>query len=275
MYRPPGTRAGGASAPAPRPYGLQTWVSERFKRSRQHQPEAQRHIVFDMDETLVHTFDDPASLGALRLFSAPRFLALRPRLYVVMDGIWGVTRPHLEEMMRACFEEFSTVTVWSAGEADYVAAVTRRIFRGLPRPDLVMTRDDCTTGEEGDAAADDIYKKPLRVAREYYEQLGRLDVWMDASNTLIVEDRPSAISSEDRFNSVLVPPYTPEPTGAAMLRDDLALKALAGWVSQDSFRQAADVRQIPRPAFYSVPLPSGVVRAAYVARRPITVSVSV
>lgn len=67
-------------------------MSDRFKDSRSREAGKQRHVVFDMDETLVHTFEGRGGLADLRLFGG-RLTALRPRIYVAADDLWGVTRP--------------------------------------------------------------------------------------------------------------------------------------------------------------------------------------
>jgi len=251
-----------------RPFeSIRTWVSDRFRSNRRQASRAQRHIVLDMDETLVHTFENRKDLNSLKLFSSPRFFTLRSRIYVLQEPLWGATRPHLERFIQTCFDEFSTVTIWSAGEGNYVNDVVQRVFRGLPKPDLVLSRGNCLIDIAGLDQGEEIRKKPIYKVGEYYEELGRLDIRMDETNTLIVEDNPESIASEDRFNSVLIPEYSPEPTGEALLRDDRTLETLASWFSQDQFRRSSDVRYVSRPVFYSVPVPKNILRAEYVGLR--------
>jgi hypothetical protein len=241
---------------------LRTWISDAF-RPHLRQSDNQRHIILDLDESLVHSFEGTASLGALGLFGSPRHVALRRRIYVLKDDIWGITRPHLDSFVEACFSHFATVTVWSAGEESYVHEVVKRVFRNLPKPDLVMTRNDCVDIATGDYP---LYAKPLRIAREYQDALLRRDAVMTEANTLILEDRYSAVLPEDRLNALFVPPYEPEARLPAFLRDDPALETLAGWFKTAVFRDTPDVRQIPRPVFYCPATARGVVRAEHISR---------
>lgn len=250
---------------------LRTWISKGIRDGQSQAFRDQRHIIIDMDETLLHTFETRQSLKNLRLFSTPRLIGLRSRIFVLDSGIWGATRPHLGNFIEASFGAFSTVTIWSAGEAGYVNEVVKHIFRGLPKPDLVMTREDCATDLieiSEDGKEDRLYQKPLYVAREYHERLSP-GVHMTEANTLIIEDRPSAVAFEDRFNSVLVPAYTPAPTSEALMRKDETLKTLADWFAQDRFRTASDLRSVTRPILYAVPVPKSIVRADYATRRPV------
>lgn len=234
---------------------MRTWITDRFRHS--HRPEDQRHIILDLDETLVHSFSGYDVLRELKLFTSPRHIGLRARIFVLPDDIWGIARPHAETFLRACFDNFATVGVWSAGEDDYVRDVVTRVFRSLPKPDVVMTRDNCLDDGE-------IFTKPLSVARAYYEQVGRHDVVMNEGNTLIIEDRPSAVLPEDRFNSVFVPPYEPEARLSSLLLDDGTLKTMAGWIADQTFRGCSDVRMVPRPVFYRESAPRVALRAGYI-----------
>lgn len=219
-------------------YNNKTWGNLdifRFVQRRVRQGPT-RHIVLDMDETLVRTFSGLDKFKTLRLYGDPNLVSLRKRIYITDDHHhWGVTRPHIDEFLISCLEQFTTVSVWSAGTRGYVESVVEYLFRQLPPPDRVLAREQCVI-EDG------IYKKPIEVINRYIP-----DVTYE--NTLIVEDRSTALDDNSSRNGVIIPPYKPMCYPFSLVADDTTLLTLASWFREPSFEYANDLRFVPRPTF--------------------------
>lgn len=198
-----------------------------------------RCIVLDIDETLVHTFENVSDLYQLRLFDNPKYLPIRQRLYVMSlpqtgNICWGITRPHAKEFLRFCFSYFRTIIVWSAGIRPYVEGVCKILFRDLPAPNLILAREDC----EFNPAIQSL-SKPLD--RLYYTHA----TVCTAKNTLILDDRPEVVGNNPH-NAVVIPPYRPATTIDDLMRDDDRLTQFQNWLLQPRIILAADVRDVDK-----------------------------
>ncbi len=217
-------------------------------------------IVFDLDETLVHTF--PNSVGEdekkvlalsrdLGIYTDPNLLDIRDRSYrVPLDdptktrgtgekfACWGITRPHFEEFMVFAFSYFKTVNIWSAGARSYVEETTSFLERRkLPGEfKVVYTRDQCVK-QNGN------HYKPLEKMLQEHPEIGTLN------NTFIVDDRADTFSYNPQ-NGILIPVYRPEATVNSLRTDDDNLLRLKYWLLNPKVKAATDIRELNKSSIF-------------------------
>jgi len=214
-----------------------------------------KNIVFDIDETLVHTHErDFARIKELGIYSNPKNFELRKRIYrMTLDDIfqkkgtgtksdlWGVMRPHLRELLVFCSSYFRNVCVWSAGQTPYVHSVVRDIFRDIKAPNVVFTWDQCKKGADG------TLEKPL-------VDMYKVVPGMNATNTFVIDDRHSTFANVNPNNGILIPPYQPADTIDAMSTDDPTLRQLMMWLAREEVKNARDVRALDKSRIFLTPL---------------------
>lgn len=204
-------------------------------------------LILDLDETLIHTFEDVNTLRKLKPHKIP---ALRPRIYhkLVQEGddefeMWGVMRPHLEDFLDFCFSYFKIVAVWSAGTTRYVEEIVDSVFPVDSPPHVIFTRSDCDM-------IDDVTKKSLF---KMIEQEPLLQNVMTIKNTLIIDDRCD-VWDVCPLNVIQLPAYIPNPTIELLLKDDIALEQIRWWLMQPKIINTTDTRQIPSPDIFTTSL---------------------
>ena len=193
-------------------------------------------IILDLDETLVHTFDNFSDLEGLRPFSDPEMLDLRRRMYTFSLGsykqaptMWGVIRPHTDEFLEFCFSYFDKVCVWSAGLPEYVTKIVNILFDRQPH--CVHSRNHCSYAVDGN-----IIKPITEMSKnmEWQKEL-RLD------NTFFVDDRETAFI-KNPYNGIVIPPYEPPASIDGFLSDDPTLPQLMDWFLLPDVIRSKDVR---------------------------------
>jgi hypothetical protein len=120
-------------------------------------PLTDKTIMLDLDSTLIYTSDNFDNYSKLELYSNPKNIDLRDRIYKfdiidvvekpgtgVRSSMWGILRPHVYEFLYFCFDYFSNVIVWSAGQLRYVHAICDVLFIDPEKqPCLIWSYDDC------------------------------------------------------------------------------------------------------------------------------------
>jgi hypothetical protein len=202
-----------------------------------------RCVIFDMDETLVHT-DDTGEELRNQIVHDPRLMPLRRRLYNLradlserkgdgkIAGFWGIQRPHLKEFLIFCFSYFRVVAIWSAGVRPYVEGVIDEIFRDLPQPHLIYARENCDM-------IDGIFTKPIVKMMDDPVVKGI----MHEDNTFIVDDRRTSLMLNPT-NGILIPPFSPPPTLEGLSTEDIAFLQFKYWLLLPKVKEAADVRTL-------------------------------
>ena len=210
-------------------------------------------IVLDLDETLLHTFEDMKDLKELNIFSDPKLLDLRRRTYIIHEFdmitargtkglnrkgkksiMWGIERPHLHEFLRFCFNYFKKVAVWTAGTKPYAFAIVNKIFKDLPQPHIIYSREDCKYNNLG------LYHKPLL---HMINNVPNLNTVMSLNNSFIIDDRTTNFTDNPN-NGITIPPYDPYPTIAHMTLDDNRLLKLKEWFLSSKVKNSTDVRKL-------------------------------
>jgi TFIIF-interacting CTD phosphatase-like protein len=189
-------------------------------------------IVLDIDLTLVHTQDTMKSLSEL-----PD--TMRKQAYVIAldDGyMWGLERPHLQQFLEFCFDNFVIVNIWSAGKKGYVHAIVDRITRDTHAPHAIFTFDDLLL-------ENNTYSKPLY--KMWEDEI--LSKFMNERNTLIVDDNDITFQHNIR-NAIQIPEYFPSVNEQGEDDDDCLLQ-LIQWMKESGVLYSSDVREIEKPQF--------------------------
>lgn len=223
-------------------------------------------IVLDLDETLIHAYDDIEQLKEMGVFSDPKYIDLRRRIFKISfdqedeNGdaakyqMWAIERPYLRDFLEFCTNYFQHVIVWSAGIKPYVREVVKHIFRGLDKPKVVYSREKC----EGKK---NLYK-PLR---KLIDENPHLD--LDLTQMFALDDRCSTFK-DNYENGILLPPFHPPinesgykgtqediedaiVTDLEILReDDHALVLIMQWLLKPSVSNVSDTRVVLKPFYY-------------------------
>lgn len=188
-----------------------------------------RNIVLDLDECLIHTFVEDLDWTLYRRLKANTKTKNRvAKITFNNTEFWTVKRPHLDEFIEFCFDNFETVSVWSAGVPAYVEAVVSCIFKR--RPHLVMTRDNVLYEHRTEKELG--YSKPLMF---YFEKMPRAT----RENTILVDDRREN-SKYDPENIVHIPEYDVLQDQYEIESDERSLRDLMDWLKL--LTEEADIR---------------------------------
>ena len=208
-----------------------------------------RTVVLDVDETLVHSWENPNFLNTLQVYTDP---VMKEALYmgeensvysmILSDGVntnmcWGLKRPYLKEFINDV-GRFYNILVWSAGSKDYVDSIIEQIVResNIPYPRVVWTRDKCMTIGGN-------YHKPLQVLKNHLDTIP-CAVEIDLDRTFMVDDKIYTFYANPD-NGILIPPYNPPPTREGLLdRTDTELLKLRDWLLQPHVLYAPDVKEL-------------------------------
>lgn len=209
-------------------------------------------VVFDVDETLVQTHemksDEFDSQGLYTQFiSQPEHVDFRQRLFFLrLNGLndprgerpenqmWGVVRPYARELLQFCFSYFKYVVIWSAGMKSYVHDICRHLFRDLPQPHLILTREDCTPYKT--VQNELLYRKPLNTV------LQRLnDTQMTMDHVLLLDDRDVTFVYDNKFNGVQIPSFDCGVTVDSFKAHDRCLADFVEWLLHPDVQQAKTV----------------------------------
>lgn len=196
-------------------------------------PKNGKHLILDLDETLVKTFDREDDIDQI-----PMTPEQQKRRYVLEfpdGGVYkGYIRPYAEIFIKVCFDEFESVSVWSAGVKSYVEKLVDILFKGYTLK-FVMNRDHCNELKTG---KDDIIirYKPLENVFAAYPEL-------NFSNTYIIDDREE-ICSLNCMNNLAIVPFMMNSYNFAVTSQDITLIILARWLRTNILRNAKDIRTI-------------------------------
>lgn len=227
--------------------------------SGQHIPKT---LILDLDETLVHSWENPQFIDTYGIFSDPEIYRKfhpmgSPQIAYSMfldaknygqSRIWGLHRPHLHKFLNFIGDYADNIIVWSAGIRPYVDEIVKQIFleSGLQPPKVVRNREDCSSYQG-------LYHKPI------YELITDLSsqpfstMTVDPRWTLVIDDKMHTFM-ENPNSGVLIPQYNPGinnpskvPTMDDLLdRSDIALLQLMEWLELPEVKNAEDVRLLAK-----------------------------
>lgn len=207
-------------------------------------------IVLDLDETLVHTFNDDGFNNSnkgyelLRLY--PDLRGRLRKLNIPGSTMWSIKRPYTDVFLQYVLDNFGKVIVWSAGMDEYVHEVVEWIFGTiLINPDAIYGRSFCELESKK-------YTKPIRKLIIQPELHG--SVRMD--NTLFIDDNVIS-TSPNPSNAVTIPRYQPNINGHIndlLSYSDKSLVQLIDWLESDAVPKyesgiSTDVRVLKKTIF--------------------------
>lgn len=204
-------------------------------------------FVFDLDLTGICTQDNIDTLKCLGIFSNPNLLKLRNRTYLFhIDDLekrgigtkyefWGVTRPHLYELLQFC-SRYGRIVVWSAGKRPYVELIVSYLFKNLPYPELVLTYDDILFDSDGNVI------KPLT---KVCQRLG-----VSLKQILAIDDNELTFQ-HNLNNGIHIPAYEPRSTIESLSQDDDTLLRLKDWLLRPEVIKTVDVTTLNKSTIFS------------------------
>jgi len=198
-----------------------------------------RNILLDLDETLVHTHEHEYKGNQKKLYSYENEHYMVNSTDLMDDGkivttlMWGLRRPHLNEFLKFCFDNFGLVIVWSAGSERYVKDTVNRVFYETGSPHYIFTQKDCYIDENG-------LTKPIKYLKENNHKLN-----IDLSNTIIIDDREENFYL-NKENGILIPEFN-----SKSIQKDANLLKLKKWFEKGSFTKRGDVRSIDKTSIFS------------------------
>ena len=200
---------------------------------------SKRYVVLDIDSTLVFTMDDKM-LNALEKSVSKSNYDLSKIIYKIPDPVdemfaFGLKRPHIELFLQFCFWYFDGVCIWTAGTAMYAKKIVAELFKDLPSPMAVFTRNDCALDSTN------TYYKPLSSMYKKYPQ-------MNASNTIIIDDNPTTIKDNPN-NAILIPAYAVTTSLASIQKEDVALLVIMWNLLTQEYLECEDYRTLKHDFF--------------------------
>lgn len=196
-----------------------------------------RHIVLDLDECLVKTFSGAWDIYE-NIISNPKLFYLRHRVFMIkLEGInmWGVKRPYLDRFIRYIYNNFESVSVWSAGSKDYVYAIVEIIFRDYKYPDIVMTWNNVVVDDN---------KRYWKALDKFYNK----NFKANPSNTFLLDNKLDNFR-DDPNNGVHIPDYDPLPTEEEIARDDTCLLVVILFIAS-IINKSTDIREVDKNLSY-------------------------
>lgn len=187
-----------------------------------------KHLVLDLDETVVHTEDDMERYYELGIPTNPNLAHIRQNTFVMrlVDVVgargagetemwWVSKRPQLDLFLHYAFQTFQTVSVWTAAKQRYAEAIVGEIFKDHPRPYVLWHWEMCKYDDNGNLT------KPLKDLADYMK--------VPLSDMCILDDNMSTFSA-NKENAIWMPRWDPKPTIRDLGRpDDVFIKLIRMW----------------------------------------------
>jgi len=208
-------------------------------------------IILDLDHTLISTQDHYDLLLKFKIMSDPEHLPLRKRIYYFdlfstdkigrgnNDGYWGIVRPDTYEFLYFCFLYFRKVIIWSAGTRDYVHRIVQYLFRNLPSPDLILTRDDVIFNKRGDV------EKPITKLMELYPDLN-----ITLENAIFIDDTDTTFF-HNKDNAIHIPKYAPGLRIEDFNEQDYVLDKIMTWLLLPEIVETQDFRETDKSEIFT------------------------
>ena len=200
-----------------------------------------RHVVLDLDATLVHSIQqDPTTIEVLRTDPQYSFLKDRSAFLNVVDilddsekGKGSVSsfivliRPHTKEFLEYLLNNVDKISIYSAGHKRYVRAIESVIFpvnseHYKNKLDKILTAKDCEMS-------------PGIVLKDL-ERVG-----FSLKETLIIDDNPTTFT-KNPYNVIHLPEYRPNLSKDEVMREDKTLLNIMTWMD-NNLKKHHDIRE--------------------------------
>jgi TFIIF-interacting CTD phosphatase-like protein len=228
-------------------------------RIRKKEKNIDKCIILDLDETLVSTQTEDSSFFKLGLHTDPKYRDALNQCYYfyfenwgtssgVSETMWGIKRPNLEEFLNLCFQYFTIVIVWSAGQKEYVDKIVKEIFRNtIRKPDMVFSWEHVHHPNPQDS---DTFDKSISHLQKHIDSMyPKFSNRVNVENTIVVDDKLDNFKfNED--NGVLIPRYKPKLTYKGILENDGILNSLMDWITYSNIKYNNDVRNLDKTTIF-------------------------
>lgn len=213
-----------------------------------------KYLVLDLDETLIHTYmgldnkfdaifhEDPSLFS--ELYNTDQIYQIKFRKLDFFDdsNCWTLKRPHTDDFLLYCNDNFEKVIIWSAGDAGYVNEIVDFLYQNIERPYMVMTRDDIEAVLPKNKK--NISKPLTRVFSKCHNS--------NLTNTLLIDNLTSNYEDCNRHNGITIPTFTPtiEDVKNGMFKEDGCLLDLKYWFDNGEFIYQKDVRYLDKKPIF-------------------------
>lgn len=141
-------------------------------------------IILDVDETLIHSSTEPIDNG---------------NKYVILNSFYVYLRPQVIEFLSLLsYDSDYILAIWSAGSYEYVHSIIEYLFKGLPPPIWIMTRNNC----------DKDINKPLSFAVKNHNKLYP-NYPISINDLLLIDDRDN-VTKFNELNHLTIREYEGE-----------------------------------------------------------------
>jgi TFIIF-interacting CTD phosphatase-like protein len=219
-------------------------------------------LVLDLDESLLHTFNEKSELKAgedLRIMTNPKTMDLRSRVYNLnietdrgsgnSSVMWGIKRPHLDEFLNFVNDYAMLNIVYTAGIYEYGHSIVDNVFSNSFEPNAILTRNNCEP-------VGNSYEKPFwKMVKEVPELEGFIKYdgtkgSDNVKNVLIIDDRKVSFRQNPN-NGILIPAYDPRTTLESLRQDDQALLQIMNWLRRPEVMNSSDVRKLDKSYIFN------------------------
>jgi hypothetical protein len=195
-------------------------------------------IVFDLDETLIHSLDLQEWEKLPSKLKKSLDTTYKHLVFSIDDETIGIKRPHLDEFLKFVESKFGKVGVWSAGIKPYVENISAKIFKTNGVPYAVWSRFDCDYKmilPEKEVT----FVKPLCQMWDKYDGFNE-------ENTFMIEDRKDTVLYNPH-NLVRVKAFKPI-SNPKMLSEDKDLLVLLDFFKEvDKSKEFVPVPRLIKP----------------------------
>ena len=156
-----------------------------------------KHIVLDIDETLIHT----------KMTERPceHCFSIEKTKYYVMY------RPHLAEFINYIFSNFETVNIWTAATYDYAKNIISKILHTLLIDKTQLTRLKFFNTRQ-QVSVDGTKKLTKLFNTDFAKSLNILE-----TNTIMIDDKPS-VFNYNTGNGFIIPAWTGKKSDKFLLK---------------------------------------------------------
>lgn len=223
------------------------FLMERKINDKEIAPKSDKAIVLDLDLTLLRTFDEE-DIDVLFKNDSLKGGDYADIIYTIPEKLkngrtgtfaTGVKRPHVRQFLEFCISYFKYVCVWSAGTREYVLKIVKMLFKDLPSPHLIYTRDDCAVDSEG------YYYKPLQKMINDPLMMGKIN----ERNTFILDDTPDTYM-DNVENAILIPKYDVKPDIESIEKMDHIFFMLIWYFTNPKVYNSTDIRDLDKPNLF-------------------------
>lgn len=214
--------------------------------------------VLDLDSTLVNMFGDEKTWDYMQGETRPKVLAATLNIKVNGNFMWGAKRPYCDSFLKACFQTFDLVGIWSAGTTEYVNEIVIDLFgagsalnsneRAGSALDLTVKDSHPSStwdSKKGDLIPSFIWSKPMcedsavrydhtpdlmRVKQKPLSKLLKAFPQIDPKRIMIFDDMRD-VCEQDALQHIHIPGFN--GTYDSIHSEDDTLLKLSSWLKTD------------------------------------------